>query len=175
MKFILSFMAGSVFKCQNSSQQQQYGCGEMSGGKKEKCHKENFLKRKRKKKFSVTKLLCCHVDGEKLCVPHFPNSRQELREDKNFLSFWTIYWFIIKNWKWDEEQSFLRCLCGFENFMLSMQIYFRFFAAVDFWEIWSFLFRYLGLGNVGNFWMEIRKIIWIYVMSRIYVEKTLSY
>lgn len=73
----------SEFKCQNSNNNN----ADDTMKEKEKCQETegkmsygNFFKGK----FSVTKLLCCHVDGEKLCVPYF-HSRNERR--KSFCHF----------------------------------------------------------------------------------------
>jgi hypothetical protein len=79
--------AGSVFKCQQLPNNNK--AGKMSERRKEKCHTEKFLKEnEKKKKFSVTKLLCCHVDGEKLYVPHFPKlSAGAERRQKLFCHF----------------------------------------------------------------------------------------
>lgn len=50
MKFILSFMALALYLNAKTALANNNKAGEMSEGKKEKCHTENFLKRKREKR-----------------------------------------------------------------------------------------------------------------------------
>lgn len=83
------------------------------GGEGEMSRRKVF---KKEGKFSVTKLLCCHVDGEKLCVPYFHSPRLEPRgeETKNFFRAWHFRHYLLiyhYNRKWDQElQSSLHCL-----------------------------------------------------------------
>lgn len=89
----------AVFKCHGGQQQQAAIADDtveeddernsgMGMGMGEECHTRKFFERTRN--FSVTKLLCCHVDGEKLCAPHFrffaPEEASRAEEHKKFVS-----------------------------------------------------------------------------------------
>lgn len=76
MKFILSFMARLSLSLYLNAKiattatmltiRWRRKCQE---GEERNVIRKSF--KRKKKKFLVTKLLCCHVDGEKLCVPYF--------------------------------------------------------------------------------------------------------
>lgn len=99
MKFILSLLDEkfplSEFKCQNSNNNnaddsmRENWEGKMSWDRRKNVKRKVF----KRKIFSVTKLLCCHVDCEKLCVPYFYSRDEE--EKESFVILDIIYWFII--------------------------------------------------------------------------------
>lgn len=90
MKFILSLRQRfplslhAVVKCHNNNADDTVK-EENVRRAKEKCHTE-VLKQK-EEYFSVTELLCCHVDGEKLCVPYFHSRQRAPGGEKLFCHF----------------------------------------------------------------------------------------